>query len=345
MHATGLDISDKTVRILEIESGTESLRVSKFGEEKLPDGVIELGEIKEEGEFIKILESLRKKHNLNYIIAAFPEEKSYILRIEMPPQARGNLKESIELALEEHIPLPANQVIFDYEIIKEPINKEDNFLLNISALPEALVSKYLKNFRAAGLTPLAFELKAQAQARAVIKRGDRGTFMIVDFADTRTGISIVHEGQVWFSTSINVGGYSVTRAIMKSFNISRDEAERIKLEKGVSKLAKNEGIYLSVLPTLSVLRDEINKHYNYWNTHGVGAKGREQKIEQVVMCGEDASLSGLTKFLTIDLGVTVSLADSWINVLSVEERIPPIGFGDSLKYISAIGLALRSQTL
>ena len=53
---------------------------------------------------------------------------------------------------------------------------------------------YLELFQGTGLTPLSFEIEADAIGRAVIPAGDKGTYMVMDFGKNRSGIYIVSEG-------------------------------------------------------------------------------------------------------------------------------------------------------
>ena len=96
------------------------------------------------------------------------------------------------------------------------------------------------------------------------------------------------------------------------------------------------------MPTVSVLRDEVNKIYNYWNTRPVGdVNGTREAINQVVVCGGQATLPGLAEYLAASFTAPINLGDVWTNVLPANKITPPITFNQSQKYATAIGLALR----
>ena len=213
----------------------------------------------------------------------------------------------------------------------------------VSVLPQNELKKYVDMFTDTGIMPVSFEIEAQAIARAVLPRGDKGTYMVIDFGDTRMGISIVSDEAVRFTSTINVGSDTISLAIQKHFSISPEEAYRMKNEKKISKSAGDKEFFQAVLSTISIIRDEINKLYIYWHTHGMEERGGG-KIGKIVMCGGGANLAGLTDYLSASLKIKVEIANPWCNVNSFENYIPEIPANEALGYASVIGLALASAS-
>jgi hypothetical protein len=115
----GLDISDESVKALFFKKKGEELVLGGFFEEKIPEGVLVGGEIQNKEALVALLKDFRKKNNLTFVHGALPEERSYVVRLRLENIAKIDIKNSIELQLVEHIPLPPDQVIFDYTIISE----------------------------------------------------------------------------------------------------------------------------------------------------------------------------------------------------------------------------------
>lgn len=344
MPTGGLDISDRSIKFLELGRGRGRMALGRHGEAVVPEEVITGGEIVEREELLRILREMRGRFGMRFVNVSLPEEKSFIFSLELPPLEPSEVRQSVELALEEHIPLHADEAVFDFEVAGFPRDTNDHLDVNVSVMPRAVVESYFDVLSEAGFMPLAFELEGQAIARAVVREGDLGTFMAVDFGATRTSISIVEKGIVWFTTSIAIGGKELTNAIVKDFGVSFADAERIKIEQGLGQKSGELGVYASLVATLSVLRDEISKHYQYWNEQHKGMRHERGGIEKIIMCGGDAVIPGIIEFLTADVGVSVTLGNPWINVFSLEEYIPPLHLNDAQRYTPAIGLALRGFT-
>ena len=341
MPAGGLDISDRSIKFLELGHTRGEIALGRYGEAAVPEGVITGGEIVEREELLRILREMHARLGMRFVNVSLPEEKSFIFSLELPSLLPSEVRQSIELALEEHIPLHADEAVFDFEVAQFPRDESDHLDVNVSVMPRVVAELYLDVLNEAGFVPLAFELEGQAIARAVVREGDQGTFMAVDFGATRTSVSIVERGVVWFTTSIAIGGKELTNAIVKDFGVSFADAERIKIEQGLGQKSGELGVYASLIATLSVLRDELSKHYQYWNERHKGVRHEHGGIEKIIMCGGDAVIPGIIEFLTADVGVSVTLGNPWINVFSLEEHIPSLHSNDAQRYTPAIGLALR----
>ncbi len=338
MPAVGLDISDTTMRFVELVEKRNGFVIGRFGERQIPRGIIESGEVKKPTELRAIFTDIKKSYNLEFVSVSLPEEKAYLFELRLPKMKYSEVRGAIELSLEEHVPIKAGEAIFDYDITKET---DSSFDVSVSVLPRALVDGYLEAFSGSGITPVAFEVEAHAIMRAVIPELDKGTFMIVDFGKTRTGIAIISEGVVRFTSTVPVGGGALTDAIVKNLKVSYEEAEKIKRENGISGSNENEDISLALVSTISIMRDEVNKYQSYWEMHADDYGVKRPSIQKIYLCGGDSNLTGFVEYIASGLSIPVELANAMINVNTLDEYIPEISFNDSLRYATAIGLALR----
>lgn len=338
MPSVGLDISDVSMRFIELIEKRKGFVIGRFGERTIPRGIIEMGEVKKPADLRAIFSNLKKEHNLDFVSMALPEEKAYLFDMHLPKMKYGDIRGAIELELEEHIPLRADEAIFDYEIEKET---ENGLEVGVSAVPRSLVDGYLEAFSGSGLTPVAFEIEAQSIARSVVPDGDAHSYMVVDFGRTRTGITVISEGAAEFTSTILVGGDSLTDAIAKNMKISYEEAEKIKRERGISGTAPSDDLSLALVSTVSILRDEIARQQAYWQTHHDAYGRKRTAIQKIYLCGGDSNLAGFAEYLAEGLSVPVELANTLVNVNTLEEYVPEISFSDSLRFATALGLALR----
>lgn len=337
MSSVGLDISDKSIKYAELTESSRGLKILRHGEVLVPPGVIVSGKIEDKKKMIEILKTLKQKESLKFIRASLPEEQIYSFEIKVPLGKEEEVREAIELSLEDHIPIKAMDAVFDFEVIK---SDGKNVLASVSAAPDSFVRSYVDIFESAGLVPLSLELEAGAIARAMIPKGDKKYFMTVDFGQTRTGISIIGDGAVKFTTSIDFGGFALSRVIEKSIGVSFEEAEKLKVAVGLNSNTDKKDVYNAVLSGIGVLRDEINKHYVYWQTHKDENGEVRPKIEKIIFCGGNANLFGLIEYLESTLRTEVIIGDPWINIFDLKEQVPNIPRDEALSYTPALGLAL-----
>ncbi len=333
----GLDISDESLKFVSLKLTKNGIHLDRYGERKIPSGVISSGQIKDPKKLEQILTNLRQEEGIKSVRVSLPEEQVYLFQMHLDKTELSSIREGIELSLEEHIPIPAQDAIFDYEIISEdPKNLE----LQVAAIPKDIIDNYLAVFRNSSISVPSFELEAEATSRAVIKKGDLGTYMIVDFGEKRTGIFIISRGVTMFTSTLDVGGVMLNDVVQKNFKVSHEEAEKMKKEFGLQRNVANKEIFAVLLNTVSILRDEIVKHYLYWHTHQDDSGKNNPPIKNIILCGGDSNLIGLADYLSVSMKSKVEMANVWVNILNTNKDVPEINFRQALSFAAALGLAL-----
>ena len=333
----GLDISDESVKFVELIMTKDGIRLGRYGERAIPPGVIESGKIVDATRMEEVLSLLRKEEGVKSVRVSLPEEQVYLFRLRLEKAGLKNVREGIELALEEHVPIPAQDAIFDYDLVSED---EKSIEVQVATIPKNIIENYLLIFEKSKISVNSFELEAQAISRATIKKGDMETYMIVDFGKKRTGIFIVSQGIVMFASTLDLGGVMLTNMIKKNFDISFEEADKMKQKYGLQRNLKNKEIFAVLLNSASVLRDEIVKHFLYWHTHKDEENKNNPTIKKIIFCGGDSNLIGLSDYVSVSMKSTVEMANVWINVENVGNYIPEMNFRQSLAFATALGLAL-----
>ncbi|MFH1200951.1 MAG: pilus assembly protein PilM [bacterium] len=333
----GLDISDESLKFVELIATKNGLRIGRYGERNIPPGVIESGKIKDSKKMEEIISILRKEEGVKSVRVSLPEEQVYLFALKLEKLGLRNVREGIELALEDHAPILAQDAIFDYEVVSE---NTQNLEVQVTAIPKNIIKNYLLIFKHSQIAVRSFELEAQAVSRAVIKKNDLETYMIVDFGKKRTGIFIVSKGIVVFTFTLDLGGMMLTEMIQKNFDISFAEAEKMKQVYGLERNTDNKKIFAVLFKSISVLRDEIVKHFLYWQTHKNEEGKNNPPIKKIIFCGGDSNLIGLADYISIGIKSPVEMANIWTNISNTESYIPEISFNQSLAFATALGLAL-----
>lgn len=335
--AVGFDISDDSVRFMELLDSGGKVTVGRYDEVDYSSGDV-----------VKTLYGIRKKHCFNLVNVSVPEEESYLVRMHLPYIRLSEIREAVELHLEEYIPYSGDEVEFSYEILKVVPGPEGHIDLNVGALPKQIVAKYLDIFKEAGLEPAALVIEAEATGRSLVpKQVDGDTVMVVNMGKKGTVLSIISRGSVWFNYTFGLGGDFLNERLQKTFKISREEAEKIKFGKGLLTNNANQEVFECLMPALSSIRDEIDRHRHYWMDHQEELLPQlsDRTISRVILCGSQSAMPGITDYLSIALSTRAMLGNPWINIFDLNEYVPPITHKDSLKYATAIGLAEYSLKL
>jgi len=334
MDSFSVDISDKSIKYGELIKTSSGISLGKYGKEKIPEGILVSGKIEKEDELVNILKKIKEKNGLHFIRVSLPEEQMYLFTLSIPKTKNEDLRDIILLQIEEYIPLKAIDAVFDYDVIHDD---GKNILVEVVSMASVVIESYISVFNKAGLMPLAFEIESQAIARAVVPVGETAPVMIVDFGDARTGVSIYQNGRIFLTTTLSIGGIDLTNMIAKTYSISFEEAEKKKQEYGLNATSKTEDMFSIILNGISVLRDELNKQFIYWENHNTK---KDEHINHIILCGGDANLTGLAEYLESSLKIKVENANVWVNILNTKELIPEMTFEESLGYATVLGLSM-----
>lgn len=333
----GLDISDESLKFAELVTTKNGIKLGRYGERKIPAGIIESGKIKDSAKMREILISLRKEQGIKFARVSLPDEQVYLFVLRLEKLGLKSVREGIELVLEEYVPIPAEEAIFDYDLIRED---EKSLEVQVAVIPKNVIENYLSIFRNASISVRSFEPETQAISRAVIKKNDLETYMVVDFGKIRTSIFIVSRGIVVFSSTVDIGGNSLNNLIQKNSKVSFEEAEKIKLQYGLQRNVKDKEIFAVLLNGISVLRDEIAKHFLYWHTHKDEGGRDRLPIKKIILCGASSNLKGFSEYLSVSLKSKLEMADVWVNTIEAKNNIPELNYNQSLAFATALGLAL-----
>jgi type IV pilus assembly protein PilM len=339
MPRVGVSISNSAIRFIEFTNKKERVAVRDFGEIRLPPNVMSDGDILNKGLLIKSLSELKNRASQTFVSFSIPEEKTFIFNIEIPNVEESLIRQSIEFRLEENVPFKANEVDFDYQIIRKPKDPEETIFVSVSAIPKKTISEFTEVFNSAGLVPIDFEVESRAIAESVISKNSK-TAMIVNIKDDSTILSIVNKNVVLLTSVIPVGENLIKENLLK-IDSSIYKNEKISDKAFALKASYEDETYASVLNIFSILKDEIEK-FNYFLISRAANKKSllPEGIDKIIVSGKGAALPGFTNYISQNFDIEVSIANVWVNVFNLDEQIPNMKFTDSLDFAPVIGSAL-----
>jgi Tfp pilus assembly PilM family ATPase len=304
MKHAGLDISDEAIRCLEYHATSSGFRIDTYAKMDLPSGLIEGGDIRNDDEFVKVLREFNQKNRLSYVKVSIPEEKAYLFQADVPSTNTKIIRQNIEFKLEENVPIPAAEALFYFDLLPESLAK-GNLRATVSVVPRAYIEHYTDLLSRAGMTAIACEVVPKSIARATIPHHEDKTHMIVHMMRHKTGLYIVSNGVVCFTSTVGSSG--------------------------------TEDGHVENAVYISNLSKEINRVYQFWLSHG----GAESAIQSILLVGRTAStFEAQLQNTVVEAIIPVQVAHVWQNVFEVDKYLPPISQEESLEYAVAAGLAL-----
>ena len=350
----GLDIGSHSIKLVEIEDTKKGKILKNFGMIGLPQEAIVEGTIKEieiVSSAIKTLYKNLKVKNKN-VVTSISGYSVIVKKISIPKRDEAELDTSIQDEAEQYIPFDINDVNLDYEVLtpqgasekkgEDEAEKGDKGLMDVMlvAAKKDIVEDYVSLLHLTGLSPAILDVDAFALQNAFeLSTGSvSGCYAIVNVGAEELGINAIKDGISIFTRDSSYGGYQINEAIMSKFDVSYDEAEKIKL--GGGKLeAKEKGMLEEVFTSVvSGWVNEIKRALDFLAT-----TYPDQAIEKIYICGGSCRIPGFQKYLEMETDISVEELNPFANLQISEKGFDP-------KYLSymapqaavAVGLALRS---
>lgn len=337
LPTAGIDVSASGIKIVTAKETMHGLVLDQYAEERLAPGTIQNSEVADRASIVKTLRELAKKYKIRRANITLPESRGYLFEATVSGTTPSEWRIAVESHLDEYVPLPAPEVSYDVVPLKQ---QGDGMHVVGIGYARRVIDATLDNFADSGIHVSAIESEVFAIPRALLPHGDTETVLIIDIGKTTTKLLIVSARIPRFTTTLDIGGHALTLAVQKHFGVTEEEAKRVKAEKGLVVGPENEEYLTAMLSTVSVIRDEIVRRLDYWQTRS-GSVAAHAPVTRAILVGGNATLRGLPEYLGAALKVPVELGDVFRNFAPRSHWLPPIDYTESLAYATAIGLVLR----
>jgi type IV pilus assembly protein PilM len=340
-HCLGVDIGTSGIKMVELkkEGGRARLVSYGFSENK----------IKQEASDWKInIKSTAKIINKIYndskmtgrsAVASLPTFSVFSSIISLSNVSDKDIPSAVHWEAKKVIPLPLEEMILDWKVIKEDSAKPEEQKKNITKIfltgaPRTLIKRYLDIFKEAQINLLSLETETFSLIRAFLGN-DKSAVMIAEIGANTTDLVIVDSGIPILSRSIDIGGATITRAISNNLNIGAERAEQFKYDLGISSMGKEENIIpKTIIEALAPIVNEIKYTLNLFQSKS------EKDIEKIILSGGSSLLINFSNYLSKILDKNINVGDPWARVsypVDLRPTLDEIGPRMSV----AIGLAMR----
>ena len=327
-YPIGLDISDLSLKFVQLNKIRNKIKIQAMGKASLPAGLIEGGEIKDKEEVIKQIKKLIAnpqfgKVSSGEIISCLPETKTFIKLIEVE-RTPNPMREIISNEIEKHIPIPINEMYYDWQIIK---TLDDKQLVLIGAAPQDIVSQYANLLKEAKYSIVALEIEPISICRSLLTEEAAGiggqsekNYGIIDIGAKRTSMIIYSKNTILFTASMPISGEEVTNRIAKTLKIKVSQAEKAKIICGFDE-KKAEGIIKNILSdTTHELIKKIHEAIEFYDFQ-FSARG---PINEILLCGGGANIKNLNEIISKEFSIPVKHGDALVNLSESSKKFSNI---------------------
>lgn len=344
--AIGLDIGSSAVRAVQLSRGKGGLSLDRLGQVLLPPGAVVDGTIEKPPAVVESLQILFSRFGFKgrKVALGVANQQVIVRRVDLPRLPPEHFKDSLRLQAADHLPVPLDQVQFDYEMVEEFIHEDGTRMMRLLlvAADTGMVTTTLDTVKAAKLKPVMLDLDAFAQVRALRDPGtsaerfggeDAAGEMIVNIGSHLTNITVHAGGAPRFVRTISRGGEGITDSLSAAFDLPWGQAETIK-----SVTPGPSSPYGPLLnERIAGLIDEIRNSVDYYRTEPGGVH-----IQRVVLTGGSSLIPEFDDRLANILSIDVEHGRPFRAVHIGNLNLPPADIEAAQPFFAvAMGLAME----
>jgi len=158
--------------------------------------------------------------------------------------------------------------------------------------------------------------------------------MVVNIGSLSTDIIIIEKGIPILNRGIDIGGYTITKAIMNSMNVSFERAEQFKIDFGVMLDEQSKGVPKTIMDSLNPIINEIKYVFDLYQNQG------SLRVEKIIISGGSAFLPNLPDYLYNLMRVSTIIGNPWDRIIYPLD-LKPVLENIAPQMASAIGLAMK----
>lgn len=336
----GIDISDQTIKVAEISSSPKRKLLSRCLK-MIPSGVIINGIVANKKAMAEALLGALSDCRISArvrdsVVASIPETQSFLRVIEVPQMNEDELSEAVRWEIGQHIPFGLENVYVDWQYIESSGHKlkPGHIEVQVGAAQKSVVDSLYEVMHSIGLDVAAYELESQAVVRSLISNElkTKHGILVIDLGSTTTNVIVYDYGAIRFTASLQQGVMQLISG-MAPEDVKNLMAHLHEIPKDLAAKAHEH-----VIVSADKLVRDILGIINFYNSID-----KQHIVKEILLVGGGSNLTGLdTVFLKYFQEVHIQRGNPWVNILSSAKRgKPPMDLQESVRYATAIGLALR----
>ncbi len=336
----GLDLGSSYVKAVKLKESKGGYELELFDIHPLPPELIVDGAIIDSLRLTDSLKEMIKRAAIktkDTVISISGHSSVIIKRISVPEMTEEELNESIKFEAEQYVPFDIDDVNLDFQIIgpKEEPGQMDVILV---AVKKDIINEYLAVVREAGLNPIIVDIDSFALENmyGVNYEVDANrNVALLNIGASTINMSILKGGISVFTRDSSLGSNLHTEALQREFNISYENAERLKRGEQVENISVENSAPIIEVASEEIL-SEIARSFDYYRSTTV-----HEDISEVILSGGCALMANFPSMIAEKTGVQTRVAEPFRNIKIPKKFDTTYVEAMAPMMAVAVGLALR----
>jgi type IV pilus assembly protein PilM len=338
----GLDIGSNSIKIVEIDLSKKGYELQYVGLAPLPDGAIVDKSIKKADVVRNAIQALHGLSSRNKRVGISLSGKAVIIKqVTMTSMGGAQLEQQIQMEAEPYIPFDIKDVNLDFHIMGDKPEKEGQMEVVLVAAKRDYMGEYLDLLKSLGLNPVVVDVDPfalEVMYEFCYPNVQEEIVALVNVGASTMNINILKSAASLYTRDLPLGGDSITREIMRFFDVSYERAENIKRGAQLDKInARN--LRKIFQRSVDYFVSELQKVLDFFSTNV-----SYDPIQKIFLSGGAAATYGLVQTIESELNIPVEIIDPF-RTFNKNERVFDANYLDSIgaQMAVAVGLALRDD--
>lgn len=342
-RVAGIDIGFSSTKVIELRYESQRAILQTYGELRNQDYFKETepshtGFLRyQDADIASLLTDLLAEAQVKtkHAVFSIPATTSFVITITFPRLAPKDIEQAIPYEAQKYVPIPLSEVVLDWELLDGGENR-DTLEAVLVAVPREVVDKFTRIAERASLTIDSLEVETFSVVRSLIGR-DQTPSALVNIGYRTTTLALVDRGMLRLSRNFGRGSDDLTAALERGMGVSRERAEAIKREVGLTERIEEKDIVSILIPLVDSLFAEIGRVIEFYNRRS------PRSIQKIILTGGGSELPGLVEAAAAHFGVEVARSNPFSRIVApafLEPALRQIG----PSFAVAAGLALHQIT-
>lgn len=348
----GLDFTNNEIRMVQVSVKGKGVVLERYAVGAIPPGVFQGGRVVETARFADVIKELYRTHKFTSkkCIVGISGKYGVTRLITLPKMSAAQTRDAIQLQLNQYVPFPPGDTLFDYKVLRE-IKEEETLSQEILlvATKRTQMQPVMVALKKAGLNVTGIKITTLTGFNLFEEyyRDADQAIAFVDVRDSVTDIAFIAENFFRLSRSIEFGNMLVTDKIRQKIGGSYEDVEeylainRIDLQDtsyqpvtveepevdsdevsplerkqrstggGGGEENKEKGIRDSVLRVLGAFVNELMRSIRFFESQ----QKRRSRVGKLIIFGNISYLGNLADYISEQTGLDTVVIDSTPSVI------------------------------
>lgn len=310
MPAVALDIGTYSIKLIHSTPG-KNPGIKRIAEVYNPLGISMPTDDASQEKLLHVLESTFSDYDMprNDVRVSIPETVVSTKVIAIPPLSDAELASAINWQAEQHIPIPPEELMLEYQVLYRPQkNEKSPMRVLLVGVRKQLMSRFVGMLNQLGIEPTVVETHMLSILRSLQFDYNDPTTLVAHMGASSMNLCLVHQAEMRFVLSQLNGGQLLTKALEQALGLDATQSEQYKRTYGLDATQFQGKVREALVPAARILVSEMRKAIQFFTN-----QNPQESVKRVVLSGGTAILPGFVQYMTDELGTEVLVAAPFTN--------------------------------